>query len=154
MVGWYGTRDQVLFLSKAFISVSINWRHLGSLEACVKYMGSTGVVAKSAMRQVSMGYWVANQIFGVLVLSCVLVIIWWVLVEGGLGEPEDEDDEKDSSAGAGGGGGGVCDGGDSGGVEESMVGPAWEEGTGTMEGNRDEEIGIDGEGVRVGGERG
>ena len=125
MVGWYGTRDQVLFLSKAFISVSIAWRHLGSLEACVKHVGSTGVVAKSAMRLVGMGYRVASQTFGVLVLSCVLVTIWWVLIGGGLGEPEDEDEEKDSSAGAGGGGGErVCDGGDSGGGEESMVGPA------------------------------
>ena len=79
MVGWYGTRDQVLFLSKAFISVSIVWRHLGSLEACVKHLGSTGVVTKSAMRQVGMGYRVASQTFGVLVLSCVLVTIWWVL---------------------------------------------------------------------------
>ena len=51
--------------------------------------------------------------------------IWWVLVGGGLGEPEDENDEKDSSAGIGGDGGeGVCDGGGSGGGEESMVGPA------------------------------
>jgi len=53
------------------------------------------------------------------------VTIWWVLVGGGLGEPEDENDEKDSSAGIGGDGGeGVCDGGGSGGGEESMVGPA------------------------------
>ena len=42
MVGWYGTRDQVLLLSKAFISVSIAWSHLGSLEACVKHVGSIG----------------------------------------------------------------------------------------------------------------
>ena len=70
-----------------------------------------------------MGYRVASQTFGVLVLSCALVTIWQVLV-GGLGEPEDEDDEKDSLAGAGRGGGeGVCDGGGSGGGEESMVGP-------------------------------
>ena len=89
----------------------------------MKHVGSTGVVAKSAMRQVGMGYRVASQTFGVLVLSCVLVTIWWVLVGGGLGEPEDE--EKDSSAGAGGGGGErVCDGGGSGGGEESMVAPA------------------------------
>ena len=67
MVGWYDTRDQVLFLSKAFISVSIVWRHLGSLEACMKYVGLIGVVAKSAMRQVGMGYRVANQTFGILV---------------------------------------------------------------------------------------
>ena len=88
-------------------------------------MGSTRVVTKSAMRQVGMGYRVASQTFGVLVLSCVLVTIWWALVGGGLREPEDEDEEKDSSAGAGGGGGeGVCDGGGSGGGEESMVGPA------------------------------
>jgi len=106
MIGWYGTRD----------SVSIGWRHLGSLEACVKYVGSTGVVAKSAMRQVGMGYRVASQTFGVLVLSCVLMTIWWVLVGEGLGEHED----KDSSAGTG--GGGVCDEGGGGG-EESMVGP-------------------------------
>ena len=72
-----------------------------------------------------MGYRVASQTFGVLVLSCVLVTIWLVLVGGGLGEPEDVDDEKDSSTGAGGGGGeGVCGGGGSGGEEESMVGPA------------------------------
>ena len=88
-------------------------------------MGSTGVVVKSAMRHVGMGYRVASQTFGVLVLSCVLVTIWWVLVGGGLGEPEDEDDEKDSSASAGAGDGeGVCDGGGSGGGEESMVRPA------------------------------
>ena len=86
-------------------------------------MGSTGVVAKSAMRQVGMGYRVASQTFGVLVLSCILVTICWVLLGGGLGEPEDEDDEKDSSVGAGGGGRErVCDGGGSGG-EESTVGP-------------------------------
>jgi len=59
-----------------------------------------------------MGYRAASQTFGVLVLSCILATIWWVLVGGGLGEPEDENDEKDSSAGAGGGSGeGVCDGG-------------------------------------------
>jgi len=114
MIEWYGTRDQVLFLSKAFISVFIAWCHLGSLEACVKHVGSTGVVAKSAIRQVGMGYRVAGHTFGVLVLSCVLVTIWWVLVGGELGEPED-DDENDSSAGADGDGGeGVCDGGGSG----------------------------------------
>ena len=82
MIGWYGTRDQVLFLSKAFISVSINWRHLGSLKACVKHVGLIGVVAKLAMRQVGMGYRVASQTFGVLVLSCVLMTIWWVLIGG------------------------------------------------------------------------
>jgi len=60
MVGWYDTRDQILFFSKAFISMSIAWRHLGSLEACVKYVGSTEEVAKSAMRQVDMGYRVAS----------------------------------------------------------------------------------------------
>ena len=86
-------------------------------------MSSTGEVAKSAMRQVGMRYWVASQTFGVLVLSYVLVTIWWVLIGGGLGEPEDDDGEKDSSAGAGGGGEGVCDEGGGGG-EESMVGSA------------------------------
>ena len=60
MVGWYSTRDQLLFLSKTFISVSIAWRHLGALEACVKHMSSKGVVAKSAMRQVGMGYQVTS----------------------------------------------------------------------------------------------
>ena len=35
-----------------------------------------------------------------------------------------------------------------------MVGPIGEEGIGTMEGNRDVEMGISGEGVGVGGERG
>ena len=70
-------------------------------------------------------YQVASQTFGVLMLSFVLVTIWWVLIGGGLGESEDEDEEKDSSAGAGGGGGErVCDGGGSRGGEESMVGPA------------------------------
>ena len=29
-----------------------------------------------------MGYRVASQTFGVLVLSCVLVTIWWVLIGG------------------------------------------------------------------------
>ena len=52
------------------------------------------------MRQVSIEDQVVSQTFGVLVLSYVLVTIWWVLVGGGLGEPEDEDEEKDSSAGA------------------------------------------------------
>jgi len=71
----------------------------------------------------------ASQIFGILVLSCVLVTIWWVLVGGGLGEPEDEDDE-DSSAGIGGGDGeGVCEGGGSGGGEELMMRLTREEGT-------------------------
>jgi len=123
MVGWYGTSDQVLFLSKALISVSIAWHHLGSLEACVKHVGSTGVVAKSVMRQVGMGYRVTSQTFDILVLICVPVTIWWVLIEGKLGEPEDEEDVKDSTTGAGGGGGEVCDGDGSGG-EESMVGTA------------------------------
>ena len=105
MVGWYGTRDQVLFLSKTFISVSISWHRLGSLEACVKHVGSIGAVTKLPMRQIGMGYRVARQTFGVL-----------LLLGGELGEPEDENDEKDSSAGAGGGvGEGVCDGGGSGG---------------------------------------
>ena len=99
MVGWYNTRDQVLFLRKAFILVSIAWRHFRSLEAYVKHAGSTGVVAKSAMRQVGMRYRMTSQTFGVLVLSGVLVGPG----RRGLGEPEDEDDEKDS-AGAGGGG--------------------------------------------------
>ena len=40
------------------------------------------------MRQIGMRYWVDNQTFGILVLSCVLVTIWWVLKGGGLGEPE------------------------------------------------------------------
>jgi len=120
----------------------------------VKHVGSTGEVTKSVMRQVGMGYRVANQTFDILVLSCVLVTIWWVLVGGGLGEAEDEDDEKDSSTGASGGGGeGVCEGGGGGG-EESMMGPAEEEGTEIMEGKRDVEMEIDGEGVEVGGERG
>ena len=44
------------------------------------------MVAKSAMRQVDIGYRLASQIFGVLVLFCVLVIIWWVLIGRGLGE--------------------------------------------------------------------
>ena len=71
-----------------------------------------------------------------------------------LGEPEDKDSEKDLSAGAGGGGGeGVCDGGGGDGGEESMVGPTREEGIETMEGNRDVEMGIGGEGVGVRGER-
>ena len=119
MVRWYDTRDHVLFLSNAFISVSIAWRHLGSLKSCVKDVGLIRVVAKSAMRQVGMGYWVVNQTFGVMVLSYVLMTIWWVLIGGRLGEPEDEDEEKDSSAGAGGGGGeGVCDEGGGGGGEE------------------------------------
>ena len=65
MVGWYDTRDQVLFLSKKFTSVLIVWHHLGSLETCVKHVGSIGAVAKSAMRQVDMGYSVASQTFGV-----------------------------------------------------------------------------------------
>ena len=43
----------------------------------------------------------ASQTFGALVLSYILVTIWWVLVGGGLREPKDEDDEKDSSVGAG-----------------------------------------------------
>ena len=51
------------------------------------------MVAKSAMRRVGMGYRVASQTFGVLVLSCVLVTIWWVLIGEGLGGPEDKDDE-------------------------------------------------------------
>jgi len=72
MVEWYGTRDQVRLLSKAFISVSIAWCHLGPLEACMKYVGSTREVAKSAMRQVGKGYRVDSHTFGVLVLSCVL----------------------------------------------------------------------------------
>ena len=84
-------------------------------------------------------------------LSYVLLTIWWVLIGGGLGEPEDEDEEKDSSTGVG--GEGVCDGGGSGGGEELIVGPAGEEGTGTIEGNKDVEMGIGGEGVGVGGER-
>jgi len=72
-----------------------------------------------------MGYRVASQTFGILVLSCVLVTIWWVLIGRGLGEPNDEDDKKGSSAGAGRGGGeGICDGGGGRGGEESMVGPA------------------------------
>jgi len=75
MVGWYDTRDQALFLSKAFISVSIAWHHLGALETCVKYVDSTGAVTKSAMRQVGTGHRVASQTFNVLVLSCVLVTI-------------------------------------------------------------------------------
>ena len=33
----------------------------------------------------------AGQTFSVLVLSCVLVTIWWVLVGKGPGEPEDEE---------------------------------------------------------------
>jgi len=66
----------------------------------VKHVGSTGVMAKSAMRQVSMEYRVPSQTFGVLVLSCVLVTIWWVLIVRGLGEPKDEN--EDSSAGASG----------------------------------------------------
>ena len=80
----------------------------------MKHVSSTGTVVKSAMRQISMGYRVASQTFGVLVLSDVLVIIWWVLVGEGLGELEDKDDVKDSSASTGRGGGGG---------EESMVGP-------------------------------
>ena len=80
----------------------------------MKHVSSIGVVAKSAMRQIGMGYRVASQTFGVL-----------LLLGGKLGEPEDENDEKDSSAGAGGGDGeGVCDEGGGGGGEESMVGPA------------------------------
>ena len=72
----------------------------------------------------------------------------------GLEEPEDENDEKDSSTDAGGGGReGVCEGGDGGGGEESMVEPEREEGTETMEDNRDMKMGISGEGVRVCGER-
>ena len=110
------------FILKAFISVSIAWRHLGSLEACLKHVGSTGVVAKSAMRQVGMGYRVASQTFGVLVLSCIHLTIWCVLIGGGLGEPEDKND-KDLSVGAGGSGGGVCEEGGGGGGEESIVGP-------------------------------
>ena len=118
----------VLLLSKAFISVSIAWHHLRSLEACVKHVGSTGEVAKSAMRQVGMrqvgmGYQVASQTFDNLVLSCILVTIWWVLIGGELGEAEDEDDKKDSSTGASGGGReGVCERGGGGGGEESMMG--------------------------------
>jgi len=52
--------------------------------------------------------------------------------------PEDEDDENESSAGVGGGGG---EG------EESIAELAGEEGTGTMESNRDVEMEIGGEGV-------
>ena len=130
MIGWYGTREQVLFLSKAFISVSIAWRHLRSLKDCVKHVGSTREVAKSAMRQVGTGYRVASQTFDILVLSCVLVTIWWVLIGEELGEPENEDDDKYSSASTGGGGGVYEKGGGRGG-EKSMVGPAVEEGTGT-----------------------
>jgi len=56
--------------------------------------------------------------------------------------------------GAGGGGGeGVCEGGGGGG-EESMVGLAGDEGTETMECNRDMKMGIGGEGVGAGGESG
>ena len=96
----------------------------------------------------------ASQTFGILVLSYVLMTIWWVLVGGRLGEAGDEDDE-DSSTGSGRGSGkGVCEEGGSGEGEELMVGPAGEDGTGTMEGNRDMEMGISGEGVRAGGERG
>ena len=73
------------------------------------------------MRQVGMRYRVVSQTFGVLVLSYVLMTIWWFLVGGELGEPED--DEKDSSVGASGGGGeGVCERDGSGGEKESMVG--------------------------------
>ena len=101
-----------------------------------------------------MGYWVASQTFGILVLSCVLVTIWWVLIGGGLGEPEDENEEKDSSVGAGGGGGeGVCEGGGGGGGEELMMGPAGETEIRIMEGNRDVEMRIGGEGVEASGER-
>jgi len=54
--------------------------------------------------------------------------------------------------GVGGGSGEeVYEGGGGGGGEESMVGPAEKEGIGTMEGNRDMEMGIGGEGVRVSG---
>jgi len=52
----------------------------------------------------------------------------------------------------GGGGEGVCKGGDCGGEEELMTRLTGEAGTGTMEGNRDVEMGISGEGVKVGGE--
>jgi len=120
----------------------------------VKHVGSIGAMAKSAMRHVGMGYQVASQTFGILVLSCVLMAIWWVLAGGTLEEPEDEDDEKDSSVGAGGDDGeGVCEGGGGGEEEESMVGPAGEEGTRIMEGNEDVDMEISGEGVGVGGER-
>ena len=64
-----------------------------------------------AMRQVGMGYRVASQTFGVLVLFCVLVTIWWVLVGGRLGDAEDEDDEDSSAGTVGGDGEGVCEGG-------------------------------------------
>ena len=73
MVVWHKRPDFVL--KQAFILVSIFWRHLDSLEACVKHVGSIGVVAKSAMRQVGMRYQVASQTFDVLVLSCVLMTI-------------------------------------------------------------------------------
>ena len=45
------------------------------------------------MIQVGMGYRVASQTFGALVLSYVLMTIWWVLIGVGLGEAEVEDDE-------------------------------------------------------------
>ena len=63
------------FILKRDIHLSVYWRHLGSLEACVKHVGSAGVVAKSAMRQVGIGYWEASQTFGVLMFSCILVTI-------------------------------------------------------------------------------
>ena len=134
--------------------MSIFWRHLGSLEACVKYVGSSGEGAKLAMRQVGMRYRMASQIFGVLVLSCVLMTIWWVLVGGGLGAAEDEDEEEeDSSVGTGRGGGEeVCERGGGGGGE-SMAGPTEEEGTGTVKDNKDVDMGIGGEGLGAGGVR-
>ena len=102
----------------------------------------TGAVANSTMRHVGMGYRVARQTFGVLVLSCVLLTIWWVLVGGRLGKLEDEDDENDLSAGAGGGGRGVCEGGGGRGGEKSTWRLTGEESTG-----RYVEIGTGGEGM-------
>jgi len=61
----------------------------------VKHVGSTREVTKSTMRHVGMRYRVGSETFGVLMLSCVLMTIWWVLIGGGLGEDEDEDDEKE-----------------------------------------------------------
>ena len=104
------------FVLKQGIHLSVHsLAPLGIFRSLRETFGFNRSGAKSAMRQVGLGYRVASQTFGVLMLSCVLVTIWWILVGGGLGEPEDEDDE-DSSAGVGGGGGeGVCDGGGSGG---------------------------------------
>ena len=102
------------------------------------------------MRHVGMGYRVASQTFGVLVLSCVLVTIWWVLVGEGLGVAEDDVDDDSSTRCGGSGREGVCEGGGGGGGEELMVGPAGEDETGTMEGNRDVEMGIGSEGVEAG----